>query len=209
MKFSKITDGIVSASGIINWINLRWYPIIFQIYATGVAAVEGKKYDVLKEIFYTQNHVLDYRHKQQTVCQSLGDAIQNLNGSSIFKQIPGHERNYHPFSEYLYKKIQPYRENSLFIGKNYEASFDEFEIMLGLAVAHKNNVESNHAWGPVGRFGWKHRSDNSMMKEIINAAKNKKGNWEPIKQGMFDGNYEQFLSAAEKYSEILSQSSYF
>ena len=47
-----------------------------------------------------------------------------------FKQIPDHERNYAPMSEYLFKLLQPLLDDILFIGKSYERVFDEFEVIL-------------------------------------------------------------------------------
>ncbi|MBE0575241.1 MAG: caspase family protein [Desulfuromonadales bacterium] len=204
------TDRLDSHGGLVVWLYLRWYPVIFQVYTAGIAAIEGKRYDSLRDIFYTQIGISDYRDKQQHLVHSIGHAILELNRTEVFKKLPGHERHYVPMSEHLYKQIQPALDDILFVGKNYESSFDEFEVMLGLAVAYERRINEEGVWGPIGRFGWKMRDDNrSPFNKILEQAKNEKNNWEPIRQGMFGGDFEKFEIAADEYSGLLSKLNWF
>ncbi len=203
---SRVTDRLDSHNGLTVWLYLRWYPIIFQVYTAGIAAIEGRRYDSLRDIFYTQIGSSDFRNKQQTLVHSIGLAILELNRTDVFKKLPGHERHYVPMSEHLYKQVQPTLDDILFVGKNYESSFDEFEVMLGLAVAYERRVNEEGVWGPIGRFGWKlHNESNSPFSKILKKAKEEKDNWEPIKQGMFGGDFEKFEIAADEYSGLLSK----
>jgi hypothetical protein len=190
----------------VAWIKLRWYPIIFQIYSAGIAAVESKRYDSLNSIFCTSIPAKDYDNNYKTLSDLAADAIVEFTRDGLFKNLPGHEQNYVPMSEYLFKQIQPLLDDILFIGKNYEPAFDEFEVMLGLTVCYQNHKRSaGYAWGPMGRFGYKYRSHNSPFKRIMERAKLEKENWEPIKQGMFDGDYKAFIISAEKFEEMVSK----
>jgi hypothetical protein len=202
---ARVTDRLESRSGLIAWSYLRWYPVIIQLYAAGIAAVEGKRYDSLATIFYTKIKLSDYEDKQNTFVESVADAILQYNRINLFKQLPGHERHYTPLSEYLHKHLQPMLDDILFLGKSYEASFDEFEVLLALAVACIRKRNDKHVWGPVGRFGWKYgsRGETNPFTTVVAAAKQEKENWPPLKAGLFDGNYDTFVEAASEYEQML------
>jgi hypothetical protein len=148
--------------------------------------------------------VSDYNDKQELFGDSIGASILELIRTDVFKQIPGHEKQFVPLSEYLYKLLQPELDDILFIGKGYEQVFDEFEVMFGLGVADIRKQNDKSIWGPIGRFGWKQNNrDNAPLNRIINTAKKLGGDWEPIQQGMFGGDYERFILVAEKYKQLI------
>lgn len=203
---ARVTDRLESRSGLIAWSYLRWYPIIIQLYAAGIAAIEGKRYDSLATIFYTKIKLSDYEDKQNTFIESVASALSEYASINLFKQLPGHEKNLTPLSEYLHKRLQPMLDDILFLGKSYEASFDEFEVLLALAVACIRKRDNKRVWGPIGRFGWKYasRGDTNPLTELITAAKREKENWPPLKAGLFDGNYGTFIEAAGEYEQMIS-----
>src|SRR5207244_4042449 len=94
-----------------------------------------------------------------------------------------------------------------FIGKNYERSFDEFEVILALTAADSGSQTDWLFWGPIGRFGWKHSNfQNSPFKTIVEEAKDKGQGWPPLASGLFGGRIERFSAVAEKFqSEILAK----
>ncbi len=97
-------------------------------------------------------------------------------------------------------KLQPKLDDILFIGKNYESAFDEFEVLLALIVADASVQDSSHLWGPPGRFGWKHqRGNDSPLKRIVETARAEEANWAPFKSGLFGGDLARFLPVAEEY----------
>ena len=64
-----------------------------------------------------------------------------------------------PRSEYLLKLLQPLLDDALFLGTDYESSFDRFEVLYALEHAHHYSSEQfGRIWGPVGRFAWKEYS---------------------------------------------------
>ena len=118
----------------------------------------------------------------------------------IFKQIPGHERQHTPMSEYLLALIQPYLDNLFFLGKNYEYSFDYFEIIRSLVILDSKLLnDPDWAWCPIGRFGWKFKSFNSNGNSILSKVKNEilteKNNWLPLQTGLFGGDYNRAENA--------------
>lgn len=202
---ARVTDRLESRSGLVVWSMLRWYPIVIQLYTAGIAAVEGKRYDSLVTLFYTRVKWPDYNDKHTTLVESIAQALSEYASMKLFRQLPGHEQHYTPLSEYLHKRLQPMLDDILFLGKSYEASFDEFEVLLALAVAYIRKQNNKQVWGPVGRFGWKYcngRNTNPFT-QVISAAKQEKENWLPLKAGLFDGNYDAFMEAATEYEQML------
>lgn len=186
--------------GLTVWIALRYYPMILEIYSGGVAAVDGERYDSLAHIFNTPVQIADEKSTYRIFAERVGRAISELNQSSIFKRIPGHERHHVPMSEYLFKVLQPKLDDVLFLGKNYENAFDRFEVLFALVVADANRQSQRNPWGPVGRFGWKHHhNDDGPLKAILEEAKSQKNLWPPLKAGLFGGDYDRFESLAEEY----------
>jgi hypothetical protein len=110
-----------------------------------------------------------------------------------FKLIPGHERQYTPRSEYLFKFLQPLADDTLFLGSEYERVFDRFEMILALQYAHLDHPEplptDDFVWSPVGRFAWKYDSPLVALKNEANAAGS---SWPPFQAGLFGGNILRF-----------------
>ncbi|OHY99560.1 caspase family protein [Salinicola sp. MIT1003] len=205
---SRASDRLIETQGGLTiWLNLRWYPLLLLLYHAGIAAVESKNYQALSTIFYTRLGTSGYDNREPYFAHKLSSGILELTRVDAFKQIPGHERQYTPMSEYLFKQIQPLIDNLFFLGKGYEASFDEFEILYALVVADLRLQEENHLWGPIGRFGWKYsnRGENSLFVRLATEAASLKDHWPPIKAGMFGGSYERFEKAENEFRQILGR----
>lgn len=203
---ARATDRIESKGGTVVWLYLRWYPLILELYCTGIAAIEGKKYDVLASIFYTTVSRSESRQQDESFVESVSDGINELTNAGVFKNLPGHETNFTPMSEYLYKILQPKLDDILFIGKGYEKTFDEFELLFALVVMDLNEQGDKYGWGPIGRFGWKgkHHNPNSPLKNLIAEAQTKGDNWGPIKAGLFGGKLERFTQQSSKLLKQLA-----
>lgn len=206
---SRSCDRLLESNGLVKWVNLRWYPLLLFVYSAGIAAIESKNYKSLAAVFYTKLGSSHYDESEAVFVQKVGSAAGNL--SEVFKDIPGHERNYTPMSEYLYKLLQPELDKLFFLGKGYEAIFDEFEVLFALVLADFKKQAGSHVWGPIGRFGWKNRrSDNSPFKKLRYEAAQYQEKWGPIEAGMFGGDYNRFEEIAEHYQkEILDNLNWF
>jgi hypothetical protein len=197
--YSRLVDRFDSGSGSRLWLALRWYPIIRLLYSFGISAIDGQRYDSLATILCTKIGASSPHDKPQTFIDAATRGFLDLERADAFKQLPGHERYYAPLSEYLFKSLQPQLDDVLFIGKNYERSFDEFEILLALAAADAGQP-SGGVWGPIGRFGWKqYNYPNSPFSRIVEEAKTAGNDWPPLKNGLFGGNLERFSVIAEKF----------
>jgi hypothetical protein len=203
---ARATDRLDSQSSSNVWIAFRWYPLIVAFYCTGIASVEGKRYDSLANIFYALMGSSKYRPREEYFVEAIANGILELNRIESFKRLPGHEKYYVPMSEHLFKIIQPKLDDLFFIGRNYERVFDEFEVLFALAASDLNQKRGNRIWGPIGRYGWKHSvRENSPLKRIIKEAGEMGDRWEPIRAGLFGGNVERFNSFANEFEQIIAK----
>lgn len=204
---SRASDRLLDAeSGLTIWVNLRWYPLLLLQYYAGIAAIASRNYSALNKLFYAKLGECEYRSKERRFAQRLSNGILELTRADVFKRIPGHERNYTPISEYIFKQIQPMLDDLFFLGKSYESAFDEFEVLYALVVADLTKNSSDYVWGPIGRFGWKYRTrENSPLSRVIREAESSREKWPPIMAGMFGGDYNRFEAIANEYKEAVSK----
>ena len=203
---ARSADRLEQQNGLVIWLALRWYPLLLKLYCSGIAAVDAQRFDLLATVFYTPIPTSEYRARTETFVDSTARSLLELHRSNVLKQIPGHENNYVPLSEYLFKILQPRLDDVLFLGKNYEQAFDTFEVLYALAVADLDLLKSGNGWGPVGRFGWKHTSGhNSPLTRVVAQGRAQHAAWAPLKAGLFGGSYERFDAVATKYTELIAK----
>jgi hypothetical protein len=193
------------SSGMTTWLSLRWYPLMILIYSGGVAALAGKNYRTLGALLSARIGSKYSGEKAGEVIVPLVDEIIDLDDA--FKKLPGHERHYVPRSEYLFKLLQPNLDDLFFVGKSYEEFFDRFEIFLALMYIDLTAKDGQNVWGPIGRFGWKHRSRgrSSPYLELIAEAAKLGANWLPLKAGLFNASSERFLDLAARFNNSLDR----
>ncbi|MEO8158000.1 MAG: caspase family protein [Betaproteobacteria bacterium] len=207
---ARSSDRLESRGGLTIWLELRWYPLILELYTAGIAAIDGQRFDNLATLFYTQLPSSEYRDKTDTFVEASSNGLLQIIRTNAFKQIPGHEKHYTPLSEYLFKILQPKLDDTFFLGKNYETAFDEFEVYFALAIADMRRARGGDVWGPIGRFGWKHQNrDNAPLARIVDEARNRKESWPPLKAGMFGGDFERFDKVATEFLELVGRLNWF
>jgi Caspase domain len=204
-SIARSSDRLESTGGLTVWLALRWYPLLIELYCCGVAAVDVRRFDSLAAIFGTALPTSDYQRTSDTFVEAASMAVLELNRSNVLKQIPGHERNYTPLSDYLLKVLQPRLDDALFLGKNYEAAFDTFEVYFALCAADARLVNGQDAWGPIGRFGWNRGRDNSPLERVLKEANAQKSEWAPLRAGLFGGDMERFKKAAEQVAQMVGR----
>ncbi|MGZ8845580.1 MAG: caspase family protein, partial [Pyrinomonadaceae bacterium] len=200
---SRSTDRLVSERSV-SWQALPWYPIVVLFYSSGIAAVEGQRYDSLSDIFYTSLPKSDHWEKESRLAESVSRKIKGL--EEIFKLIPEHEHQYVPVSEYLFKVLQPKLDDIFFISKNYEKVFDEFEVLYSLVAIDLWKQNQGWPYIPLGRFAWKHSNiENPPYGKVIREANIAGEAWQPIRSGLFGGSIQRFTAAAEHLSKMISK----
>lgn len=203
-------DRLDSRAGLVIWLNLRWYPLLLEVYSAGIAAIDAQRFDSLAALFYTRMPSSEYREGEELFIEIIGNWLLELARTDVLKQIPGHENNYTPLSEYLFKVLQPKLDDLLFLGKNYEYAFDTFEVFFALATADMRQARSQRVWGPIGRFGWKNREgDGSPLGRVIAEARRMKDSWPPLRAGLFGGDFERFNKVATEYAQLIGALQWF
>ena len=207
---ARSTDRLDGRGGSTIWLELRWYPVILQLYHAGIAAVDAQRFDSLAALFYAPLSLDQYGAHETLNVEALGKHLLELNRTNVLKQIPGHEKNFAPLSEYLFKVLQPKLDDLLFLGKNYENAFDLFEVYFARAVADMRQLRSEGVWGPFGRFGWKHRRGHgSPLTKVLSEAQALKQEWPPLKAGLFGGSFERFEKVSAEYASEVGQLPWF
>ena len=206
-SLTRLTDRLEPKGGLVVWTALRWYPVMLLLYSAGISAIASEKYDNLSAILLAK--VGSPRSSKATIplALAIGEPIVELERTHAFKQLPGHERQYVARSEYIFKLLQPMLDDTLFLGRDYERVFDQFEILLALVHADLDQQESpkTHVWGPVGRFGWKYENDeNNPLKEIIAEAEGYRESWGPLAAGLFGRDYPRFEKVISEYVKLIA-----
>jgi len=175
------------------------------MYSSGIAAVQATRYDSLASIFFTLAGTSEHGRDERYFVGTISKAILDLDRMDAFKRIPGHERNFVPMSEYLFKVLQPPLDNALFIGADYERAFDEFEVLFALSVIDLRVQLNEHIRFPIGRFGWKQRHGRGPLVIIVDEARAAGEEWAPLRAGLFGGKAERFEAAAVPCLERVSK----
>lgn len=204
--FSRLGN-IEPSNGLTLWLALRWYPIQLLIYSGGIAALSANNYKNLSLILTTKILEKHNRDIPIEVIIPTTEEMLDVQRTDIFKKLQGHENQYVPRSEYLFKVLQPQLEDLLFLGNSYENLFDKFEIMIALVFADLTFEQRDHVWGPVGRFGWKFcdRTESNPFISLTEEAEKLKNDWAPIKSGLFQSSYERFKQISNEYLELLKR----
>lgn len=202
---ARTCDRLESTGGLSVWLALRWYPLLLELYCSGIAAIDARRFDSLAAIFGTSLPSSDHRRASDTFLEAASIAVLELNRTNVLKQIPGYERHYTPLSDYLLKILQPRLDDALFLGKNYETAFDTFEVYFALCTADARVANGQDVWGPIGRFGWKRGRENSPLERILKEAGVQKSDWPPLRAGLFGGDFERFRTVAETFTQIVSR----
>jgi hypothetical protein len=196
------------SGGIKPWLRLGWYPIALLMYAGGIAALSVQRYDALKSIFLTHVHS-DPNLTGGNIDDPLilPTAFATAEIHDLFKKLPGHERQFMPMNEYLFKLLQPTLEDALFLGHSYEPLFDRFEILFALECSNIVATGDHSPWGPPGRFAWKHRGgrQDSPFNQLVEEVNQQGGNWPPLKAGFFNGSLARFQELAAEYSDVMQK----
>jgi len=198
-------DRLQTQNGLSAWLALRWYPAILETYSSGIAAVQGGRYDSLASIFFTSAGASEHGRQERHFAGAISKAILDLSRIEVFKRIPGHDRHFTPMSEYLFKVLQPPLDNALFLGADYERAFDEFEVLFALTVVDLRAQRGQHMWAPIGRFGWKQQHGEGPLGVLIDEARGAGQNWPPLKAGLFGGSAERFDAAATPFLEQVNK----
>ena len=199
---TRLADANEQQGGVVVWLASRWYPITLLMYSGGIAALSGDNYATLAAMLQARLGSTRTGHETQRAVVSTISGFTEL--YDAFKLLPGHERQYTPWSEYLFKIVQPPLEDLFFLGTTYEDLFDRFELFYALAYVDLKYPKLEDAWGPPGRFAWKYRRAGRDPFSLLVTEANESGpKWRPLAAGLFQGSLERFTAVSDAFKERL------
>ncbi len=200
----RIAETNTTQSGLAALISLRWYPLCLLLYTGGIASIASGKYGNLASLLTSEVPDPEYIGKTKSVVIPMSNAMEDI--GNLFKQIPGHEKNIVPRSEYMFKILRPFLEDIIFTGNSYEDLFDRYELFQMFVYADLLNCE----FGPWGRFAWKHvQVRSSLVKDFIEEAQKEGDEWPPIQAGLFKQDIKRFNEMSKILLPGLKRSSFF
>jgi hypothetical protein len=201
----RLGDDVKPESGLDIWNALRWYPMFLLLYATGVAATAARRYENLRLILHAPVTHPDASRGRLPLVRAVVRGLREAGGQ--FKLLPGLEKRYTPLNDHVSALLQPVLDDLLLLGADFEAAFDDFEVLLALEHAHLYSSESSGgAWGPPGRFAWRfHSGDMTSPFHRILAEFERAGTaWAPIRGGMFQGSVDRFREIATPFGKMIA-----
>lgn len=200
--FSRLSDHDARRGGRYAWLSIEWYPVTLLSYYAGVAALSADRFDVLAEILTAPVGQPTGDPPETAIGRAITETADAAAHADAFKQLPGHERNLVPQSEYLFSEIRPLLEDLLLLGRSYEGLFDRFEVLNALTYAAGRGPE-RHTWGPLGRFAWKYRREpqGGPVGDLEREASAAGQDWPPVKAGLFGGSLALFQETTKRFRE--------
>jgi len=173
------------------------YPIVYVLYAAGLAALQRRRLDVAAAF------LLGVR-----VDSSGGRGIMPLVQAIRWEQVApfvkeAHEEKWRtPLSEDLFQSLKDVVLDRFVDDAEYDRTFDLFEFAL--ALSHIASApERGYPWAPPARYFWKHEWDAEGLRPLA-AELSRQG----AVNALFGGNEAAFNQAVELILEMASKRSY-
>jgi hypothetical protein len=174
----RICDGL-EQGGNTGWLRLQWYPALLLFYAEGIGAVTAGRYDALMTL--TTNGLSD--------------------GTQLFKLMPGLDRHHLPCNEHLHATLGKLLDDVLYLGSDFDESFDTFEILRAIEYAHL----SDRGWGPVGRFAWRIHHGSNAWQRLMADAQTAGNAWQPLAMGLCGGSGDRLTAVTQHLERAMAQ----
>jgi hypothetical protein len=182
------------SEGVNVWLNLVRYPALLSLYAAGVAAMSGQRYDLLGTLLASR--VVYEREEWKPAASAIYP--QAVVDHGIAQRLPGLERRRTPLSDRLVEVLRPWLAQLVPLAARYERQFDRFEYLLGLVHFDLRRRELR-GWGPMGRFSWRCEyglgADAEVADELIGG-----GRHPLLDAGLFLGTRDRLKESVEGYA---------
>jgi hypothetical protein len=187
------------------WRNLRRYPALLLLYAGGMAAIAGGKYDTLGALLTRP------RRRRLGEVRSLWAVLNpvSLLDDEIAKHLPGQAHSYVPLNNHLYNVLKEPLAKSVLDGDEYEDLFNRFEYLLAMVVADQRVLSWSGPWAPIGKFGCRdqaiHRGDRYVPKVVSAELETDGESWLLLQAGLFGGSLERAQEAKKIVDDLVSR----
>jgi len=147
----------------IMWQNLQLYPAALFFYIIGLSNVASDNYRLLKALVNVP--VQGNTGKEKPSIKKL--PLFCLVDRDMMRNLPNLEDRYAPLNDWVYHFLSPYLEELVVNKDRREYLFDKFEYLVALAyLEHTRSQGENHAWAPLGCYGYRTGNRAKIHKEI-------------------------------------------
>lgn len=187
-----------STGGDVFLIELCRYPAALVMYAGGIAATAAMNMSSLKAVLLSPRLRVGGTEvpERPPVDRLHAQAVMDTDEGRRF--LPNADRRYTPTSEYLLTVLREPLRAIVPSDEAYELAFDRFEYFLALLyVDRRLKNDTDDAWAPIGRFGWKSAWGGRppLLEQVEREATAADIEWPLIKSGLLTS-LERFKSVA-------------
>lgn len=184
------------ASGQTLWADLSLYPGVLLVYASGVGALAGGRYDNLRAVMLEPR--LRYHNDTRAAVEILypGAVLDTQRAGPLV----GLADSFAPISERIAADLRPLVDDLAPDDAVFNRLFDRFEYMLGLIYIDVTKT----AWAPAGRFAAEQYGtgiDQQIGAEITEAGPT----WAPLAAGLFGGSLERRDESLERWRKHIEE----
>ena len=190
----------------IVWSNLRMYPALLLVYASGVAAIAAENYSVLREIACRPSVIAhgSGRNLPAPIEIETHRAMDRDMARQLFEN-----RNYTPVSDHLLEYLRDALATMSVDEAQYIEVFDNFEYLW--CILHVDagiQLGSSNPWAPYGSFIWRWRrhsgegGEQRFVEQAARAIKDGDNHWLPINAGLFGGDLRR-LQVAKEFADLI------
>lgn len=183
----------------------------FLFHSTGVAAVKYNRFDLVKMMMEAKVPA------PNALSPSYTFTLQNMAGYNHWDYNTLNQylnaRWLYPYSQMVMSTIKTYFKKTFIDNNDFENCFCAWEHIASLLCEHhKNHLIPDRAWFPVGTFVRKRismfRHEEDFYTDFFNKASQQKDDWEPLKQGLFNGQYAIFEKIYKEGEEFYNNCRY-
>jgi hypothetical protein len=173
------------------WNKLYRYPAQLGFYAAGLGAVaQGKAAEeTLADVLLAPQIRLSRKEQLQAGAWALN--LSEVIEHDLAKQLPGMERRFTPFSDYLFDALRGSLAALIPEDAAYAAVFDRFEYMVALACAgiRLQQMPDFPVWAPIGRLAWRLNTHSAprVLDEVSEEIQREGASWLLLRRGLFGG----------------------
>ena len=180
---------------------LRLYPALLLLYAGGIAAVAAGKYRTLRTLL-NETIVRDDRGRSVPVTLAVNAGAKMFDAREL-NQVPEMGEKHVPMSNRLFSAVRESVREFVPDDQDYRNAFDRFSYLLALSYVHTTARD----WAPLGLFATRDSYDdeNTIEKVVQSELQRLTTEWEPLKAGFFQGDYEIAMSTKKTFDDFLSR----
>jgi hypothetical protein len=198
---SHLADG-VTPNRLVD--KVRLYPALLLLYAGGIAAVAGEKYENLAALL-RQPKVRDLRYGGKAEGPTHALVPYRVIDEKVAHRLPEDGSSHTPLSYHLFFALREPLSSVILNDDAYEEAFLKFEYLFALACAADHKRKWGSAPVPVGSYVWERFIRKAFAshspyihRETSEEVMRMGEQWPPLHAGVYDGPLDKFREFKEE-----------